>query len=150
HGRSPYHPDVLGPPGAVLTLELVAALFTDAAAGPMAHPTAHLHTQWPDGGRPGDPNVRAFAAGTGPMLADTALAHALEQACGAALLDEIGPAILITSSAGGPMGWLTADARPSHVKAIVSLGPIGPPFLDNADLGVSLAWGLTAAALTFD
>ncbi|HZO61896.1 MAG TPA: alpha/beta hydrolase [Gaiellaceae bacterium] len=150
HGRSPYHPDVLGPPGAVLTLELVAALFTDAAAGPMAHPTAHLHTQWPDGGRPGDPNVRAFAAGTGPMLADARLAHTLEQACGAALLDEIGPAILVTASSGGPMGWLTADARPAAVKAIVGVEPIGPAFLDNPRLGLSLDWGLTAAPMTFD
>ena len=74
------HPDVAG------------TLSTDAANGPMTHPTAHLHTQWPGAGDPDDPNVRAFAAGTGPMLADIALAHALEQACGAALVDEIGPA----------------------------------------------------------
>ena len=137
HGRSPYDPDVLCPPGGVFTLEMISALFCDTE-------------QWPGTGDPDDPHVRAFAAGTGPMLADCALAHALEQACGAALLDEIGPAILITSSAGGPMGWLTADARPSHVKAIVSAEPIGPAFLDNPAVGLSLPWGLTAAPMTFD
>jgi pimeloyl-ACP methyl ester carboxylesterase len=150
HGRSPYYPDVLGPPGGVFTLEMISTLFTDAANGPMAHPTAHLYTQWPGPGDPEDPCVRGFAAGTGPMLADTALAHVLEQACGAALLDEIGPAILITSSSGGPMGWLAADVRPSKVKAIVAVEPIGPAFLDDPALGVSLSWGLTAAPMTFD
>jgi pimeloyl-ACP methyl ester carboxylesterase len=137
HGRSPYDPHVLCPPGAVFPLETISALFCNTP-------------QWPGTGDPDDPYVRAFAAGTGPMLADCALAHTLEQACGAALLDEIGPAILITSSAGGPMGWLTADARPSLVKAIVSAEPIGPPFLDNPALGLSLPWGLTAAPVTFD
>jgi len=150
HGRSPYHPDVLGPPGGVFTLEMVSSLFTDAAKGPLAHPTAHLHTQWPGSGELHDPFVRAFAAGTGPMLADARVANTLEQACGAALLDEIGPAILITASAGGPMGWLTADARPSAVEAIVAVEPFGPPFVDDPSSGISLDWGLTAAPMTFD
>jgi pimeloyl-ACP methyl ester carboxylesterase len=150
HGRAPFYPDVLGPMSGVLTVEAVSALFTDSAAGPMAHPTAHLHTQWPGSGKPDDPAVRQFTAGTGPMLIDIAAAHALEQECGALLLDEIGPAILFTHSSGGPMGWLTADARPTLVKAIVAIEPIGPPFLDNADLGLSLPWGLTAAPMTFE
>ena len=137
HGRSPFHPDVLCAPGGVFTLETISALFCDTP-------------QWPGTADPDDPYVRAFAAGTGPMLADCSLAHALEQECGAALLDEIGPAILITSSAGGPMGWLTADARPASVKAIVSCEPIGPAFLDNPAVGLTLPWGLTAAPMTFD
>ncbi len=150
HGRSPYHPDVLGPPGGVFTLEMVSTLFTDAANGPLAHPTAHLHTQWPGSGDVDDPYVRGFAAGTGPMLADARVAHSLEQACGAALVDEIGPAVLVTSSGGGPMGWLTADARPESVKAIVAVEPVGPAFLDDPGMGLSLEWGLTAAPMTFD
>ena len=48
------------------------------------------------------------------------------------------------------MGWLTADARPSLVKAIVALEPMGPPFLVDPDLGVSLEWGLAASPMTFD
>ena len=150
HGRAPFHPDVLGPPGDVFTVELVSSLFTDAANGPMAHATAHLYTEWPGSGDADDPLVRQFAAGTGPMLADARAAHAMEQACGAALLDEIGAAILMTASAGGPMGWLTADARPSRVKAIVAVEPVGPAFLVNPNLGLSLDWGLTAAPMTFD
>src|SRR5207244_3786314 len=91
-----------------------------------------------------------FAAGAGWMLADVPAAHAMERERGAALLDEVGPAILITASAGSPMGWLTADARPSLVEAIVAVEPLGPPFLVNDDLGVSLDWGLTATPMTFD
>jgi pimeloyl-ACP methyl ester carboxylesterase len=148
HGRAPFHPEVLGPMGGPLSIELVSRLFTDAASSPGAHPAADLHTQWPGSGGPDDPCVRQFAAGTGPMLADLSAAHAVERERGAALLDEIGPAILMTASAGGPMGWLTADARPSLVKAIVSLEPLGPPF--RADDDFSLDWGLTAAPMTHD
>jgi pimeloyl-ACP methyl ester carboxylesterase len=57
HGRAPFHPDVLGPLGSVFPYELVSALFTNSADGPMAHPTAHLHTQWPGSGKPDDPAV---------------------------------------------------------------------------------------------
>ena len=149
HGRSPFHPEVLGPPGGVFTDELVLALFTAAADGPMSHPTAHLHTQWPGDGGLDDPNVRQFAA-AGPMLADIAVAHGLERERGAELLDAIGPAVLMTHSAGGPMGWLTADARPELVKGIVAIEPLGPPFLDDPGFGFTLPWGLTAAPMRFD
>jgi pimeloyl-ACP methyl ester carboxylesterase len=150
HGRSPFHPDVLGPMSALFSSELVSALLTNAAGGPMAHPSAHLHTQWPGSGDPDDPSVRAFTAGSGPMLADWPAAHAMERERGAALLDEIGPAILMTTSFGSPMGWLTADARPSLVEATVALEPFGPPFGVEPGFGVSLDWGLTAAPMTFD
>src|SRR6185437_14500856 len=76
--------------------------------------------------------------------------NVLERNHGAALLDELGPAILMTGSAGSPMGWLMADARPSLVRAIVALEPIGPPFMSDPDLGVSLDWGVTASPMTFD
>ncbi len=150
HGRSPFHPDVLGGPGGVFTHELVLALFTAVADGPMSHRTAHLHTQWPGSGGLDDPSVQQFAAAAGPMLADIAAAHTLEQERGAALLDAIGPAVLVTHSAGGPMGWLTADARPELVKGIVAIEPLGPPFLDNPGFGFTLPWGLTAVPLRFD
>ena len=35
------------------------------------------------------------------------------------LLDKIGPAIIMTHSAGGPFGWLVAEVRPKLVKGIV-------------------------------
>src|SRR4029079_5066848 len=146
----PSPPGVLGRVGSLFPYELVSALMTNSADGPMAHPTAHLHTQWPGSGDPDDPLVHPFAAGAGWLPADFAAANAMEREHGAALLDEIGPAILMSASAGAPMGWLTADARPSLVSAIVALEQIAPPVLVDPNLGVSLDWGLTASSMTFD
>jgi len=41
-----------------------------------------------------------------------------------ALLDKIGPAILLTHSSTGPIGWAAALARPDLVKSVVSVEPI--------------------------
>jgi len=43
-----------------------------------------------------------------------------------ALLDEIGPAVLLTHSASGPMGWWMAEQRPDLVSAVIGIAP-GPP-----------------------
>ena len=48
-----------------------------------------------------------------------------------ALLDKIGPAILVTHSQSGLFGWLTAMSRPNLVKAVVSYEP-GFVFPDGA------------------
>lgn len=48
-----------------------------------------------------------------------------------ALLDKIGPTILVTHSQSGSLGWLTAIRRPELVKAIVSYEP-GFVFPDGA------------------
>ena len=90
-----------------------------------------------------------FIAGYGPLPADLAASEDMDADRLARLLDRIGPAILLTHSASGPSGWLTADRRPGLVKAIVSVEPMGPPFADIPNIG-PLRWGLTAAPLTFD
>jgi hypothetical protein len=41
----------------------------------------------------------------------------------AELLDKIGPAIMVTHSAGGPSGWLAMAARPDKVKAVLAIEP---------------------------
>ena len=151
HGRAAYHPDVLGPMGSPFTYELSRFLFMPPGdEGTAPNPDAHLHTQWPGTGNVGDPSLDAFVASSGPMIQDFAFAHDLEGTRGAELLDRIGPAILLTNSAGGPAGWMTADRRPGLVKAIVAVEVMGPPFMSNPQLGVSLVWGLSAAPLTYD
>jgi pimeloyl-ACP methyl ester carboxylesterase len=150
HGRASFHPDVLGAMGAPPTYERAVALFTSSAGGPMDHPTAHLYNQWPGTGVIGDPALDFFVASSGPVLADWGAAQALEQSRGAELLDLIGPAVLLTTSAGGPAGWLVADVRPELVRAIVAVEPLGPPFAEAPELGRSLRWGLTQAPLTYD
>jgi pimeloyl-ACP methyl ester carboxylesterase len=107
-------------------------------------PQAKLHTQFPgDGpnkGKRGDPIFDEFYAS---MVESNASAVETEQRnkdAGVALLDRIGPAILVTHSQAGLFGWPIADARPNLVKAILAIEPSGPPF-ENAVTGAGKARG---------
>jgi pimeloyl-ACP methyl ester carboxylesterase len=101
------------------------------------------HTQWPGSGLADDPALAQLLASQGAM-AELSTDHQLMRDRGAELLDRIGPSIIITSSAGGPAGWLMADARPELVRALIALEPMGPsgPF--------PLPWGLSASPLTYE
>ena len=118
-------------------------------------PQARKHTQWPGSGDRkglrGDPIFDAFYATQVESLASAVETQTLVQAAGAALLDRIGPAILVTHSQAGPFGWLLADARAGAVKAIVAVEPNGPPF-QNAVTGQeqARAWGIADIPLTYD
>ncbi len=94
-------------------------------------PQAHLHTQWPGTANAGDPVFDAFYATQFPSLSNFAKQQELNADAGAALLDKIGPAILLTHSQSGAMGWPIADRRPSLVKAILAVEPSGPPVHDT-------------------
>ncbi len=148
HGRAPHDPTLLGPMGPSPTFEFIEAMFSHPERGP-SYPRAERHTRWPQGRDDGLDVLDQVLAAMGPAQADLAQSHATMQAAGAALLDLIGPSILITHSAGGPFGWVVADARPELVKAIVAVEPLGPPFLDRGPAG-GLAWGVTAIPLAFD
>jgi len=122
-------------------------------------PQARLHTQWPGAGVAGDPVFDQFFAQNYPSLTSFPRQQELNRDAGAALLDRIGPAILLTHSQSGTFGWLVADARPSLVKAIVAMEPSGPPVHDNVEKGapewfedgpLSKPYGLTAPPLTYD
>src|SRR5690606_15592495 len=77
----------------------------------------------------------------------------------AALLDRIGPAIVVVHSQSGAYGWPLIQARPDLVKALVALEPSGPPvhnvsfhgapewFSDAAGLK---PWGLTITPLAYE
>jgi pimeloyl-ACP methyl ester carboxylesterase len=93
-------------------------------------PQAHLHTQWPGAGEPGDAVFDQFYASQVPSIAEFAKQQELNRDAGAALLDRIGPAILLTHSQSGAFGWPIADQRPKLVKAIVAVEPSGPPVHD--------------------
>lgn len=69
---------------------------------------------------------------------------------GIALLDKIGPSILITHSQGGLYGWAIADARPSKVKALIQIEPKGPPFREAVfSTDFTRPWGLTSIPLDY-
>lgn len=139
HGRSPYHPDIIGPTSPPFSYERAQELY---------FPAGGKETQWPFD--PADAAAfDAFMAPYGPMPADLAASQDMDADRLALLLDQIGPAIVVTHSASGPDGWLVADRRPGLVMAVVSIEPMGPPFGHTPGIG-SLDWGLTAAPVTFD
>jgi pimeloyl-ACP methyl ester carboxylesterase len=122
-------------------------------------PQAHLHTQWPGKGAPGDTAFDQFYSSQVPSIQNFTLQQLLNRDAILALLDKIGPAILLTHSQSGAFGWPVADARPSMVKAIVALEPNGPPFFDVENIAApdwfrdaaaqARPWGVTAAPLTY-
>ncbi len=148
-GRSAWQPKIDGEL-ASFAASFQEWLFTASASDPR-WPQAVKHTQWPGSGRRGDPIFDAFFATQVPYLADQVETQRLMRAAGTALLDRIGPAVLMTHSQAGTFGWLLGDARPNLVKAIVALEPAGPPF-ENAlpFTGKARAWGLADLPLAYD
>lgn len=148
HGRAPSYADLHGKPGLPPSYEAMLRRFVAPEREPEAYPQARLHTQWPGEAAIGDPVLDQFLAGQGPPIDDLARVHAEMRRCAGALLDRIGPAVLMTHSAGGPFGWLAADERPSLVRAIVAVEPQGPAFTEGP--GGVLSWGLTASPMAYD
>jgi len=89
----------------------------------------------------GAPAPAAVAAAPPPVDGGTAAgaesAHLVWRQRGAMLLDKIGPAIIMTHSAGGPFGWLVAEARPNLVKGIICIEGGGGPFSGQNIWGMS-------------
>ncbi|MGC1175245.1 alpha/beta fold hydrolase [Polaromonas sp.] len=146
-----------------LPLDLVQFL---ARSPDTAFPTARLNTQWPDSAQPGQPIFDQFAAQQVPNIRDATKNEELNLAANLALLERIGPAIVLTHSQSGALGWKLADMRPAQVKALVAIEPNGPSFRDlvypyraspppqgapwyRYVETLSRPWGITRLALTF-
>ena len=148
-GRSVWHPEHNGKLR-MFTAQQLETLFT-ATAQLGKWPQAKLHTQWPGTGRKGDPIFDAFYATQVQSLASDSETQQLAQEAGAALLDRIGPSILLTHSQSGLLGWVIAEARPSLVKGIIAIEPSGPPFHNNAPGDPKArAYGITDIPVTYD
>jgi pimeloyl-ACP methyl ester carboxylesterase len=118
-------------------------------------PQAKRHSQWPGTGRPGDPAFDQFFASQVEYASGSVSAVLVSEA-GAALLDRIGPAVVITHSQAGPFGWGIGELRPDLVRAIVAVEPSGPPFAsapppwgDGSPDRVTRPYGLTTTPLTY-
>jgi pimeloyl-ACP methyl ester carboxylesterase len=155
-GKSAYHADAYGPlsRGNALGIQQRFSAFELYNMWPRAH----LHTQWPGSGLIGDPIFDQFYASEVEGIASSTVQQSTIQAASAALLDRIGPAIILTHSQSGPYGWLIADARPSLVKGLLQVEPSGPPLTSVTFLGaptwfkdgpVQAAWGITAIPMTY-
>ena len=108
HGRSPNN-RAYGAPGAPPTTETIANIFTLQSK------------QYPGGGAANTPQVIQHTASSeaGPTVSNAVLQEDLAE-----LLDKIGPAIVVTHSAGGASGWLALAARPNLVKAVLAIEPV--------------------------
>jgi pimeloyl-ACP methyl ester carboxylesterase len=121
-------------------------------------PQAHLHTQWPGSGAPDDPVTLQMISGYLPEIEDFTRQQFLNRDALVALIDKIGPAILMVHSQAGAYGWPVADARPEQVKAILAVEPNGPPFYQVEFIGapdyfkqgvLALPYGITAVPLNY-
>ncbi len=109
------------------------------------YPQAHLHTQWPGSGVQGDTVFDQFFSSQVEDIENLDLIEKLNRKAGAALLDKIGPAILLTHSQSGPFGWLLGNDHPAKVKGILSIEPSGPPYKEN-ELSAAPDWFKDGAA----
>jgi pimeloyl-ACP methyl ester carboxylesterase len=156
-GRAAYQASLYGPATEV-NLASVEKRFV-APERYSLWPQAHLHTQWPGRGEPGDPVFDEFYASQLPSIQNFTLQQALNREAILALLERIGPAILLTHSQSGAFGWPVADARPDLVKAILAVEPNGPPFFDVENIAAPVwfrdsatqarPWGVTAVPLSY-
>jgi pimeloyl-ACP methyl ester carboxylesterase len=129
-GRSPWLPG--DGQLSLYSVETYEKQFTAPQNSP-SYPQAALHTQWPGPtGLLGDPVFDALYASQVPSQNNATLQATYNNASYVALLDKIGPAIVIAHSQGGPFAWKLADVRPQLVKGIVALEPEGPPFENYA------------------
>ena len=135
YGRSPYHPDALGP----------SHLPNVPPYEGLLQSTAVFNTaQWPGPGGMNDPLVDQFMANESGNVSDEAFHSSLVWPGGAELLDRIGPSILVVHAFGGFFAWGAADRRPNLVKGIVCMEINGNPF------AAQLSWGLTAGPMTYE
>jgi pimeloyl-ACP methyl ester carboxylesterase len=159
-GRSGTNPEVYGPYDRLGTRSLEKTHTAPEVYD--LYPQAKLHTRWPGGpGVQGNAGFDQFFASQVPFLANSQQTEELVDPALMALLDRIGPAILLTHGQAALFGWAVSDARPDLVKAHVSVEPNGPPFFDvqfrggkdfweKTGDGRARAYGLTRMPLTFD
>ena len=110
-------------------------------------PQAFSHTQWPGTGLHGDAIFDQYYAHLMPGI-DNQEDYTVK--AWLALIDKIGPSILIEHSQPGPAMWRVANMRPELVKAMVAVEPTGPPFSPNSAGVRTMAYGPSQGPLTYD
>jgi pimeloyl-ACP methyl ester carboxylesterase len=135
YGRSPYHPDALGP----------SHLPNVPPYEPLVQTPVVFNTaQWPGPGGMTDPIIDQFMGCESGNVMDEAFHSDLVWHGGVELVDRIGPCILLTHAFGGFFAWGVADRRPNLVKGIFAMEINGNPFT------AQLRWGLTASPIAYD
>jgi len=147
-GRSGYFPSAYGAQERDPSRKQIAERFTASAkTDPLPWPEARLHTQWPGTGLPGDPVFEQFFASEVANMPDVDKQYALTLKAVTELLAKTGPAIIVTHSQAGPLGWMIAEANPGKVEAIIAVEPTGNASR-NAK-GAATRCGITNLCLNF-
>jgi pimeloyl-ACP methyl ester carboxylesterase len=156
-GRSGYLPQVDGPQTFSSRQDSVRR-FTGAEQYNQ-WPQAHLHTQWAGAsGDAEDPVTEQLFASQLPAMKDLTKQEAFTRDGLVALVEKIGPSILLVHSQAGAIGWPVADARPELIKALIAIEPSGPPVHDLKERGAPnyfsdnpamKLWGLGPLPLTY-
>src|SRR5947209_5251127 len=144
-GRSAYIADVYGP-SRTQTREYAMQRFSTSEKYDL-WPQAKYHTQWPGNAQPGDPAFDNYFASNVPSMDNREMQSRMNVDALAALLDRIGPSIVLVHSQSGQYGWPLAQARPGLVKAIVAAEPSGPPVHDAVIPGAA-RFGVDFASAT--
>jgi pimeloyl-ACP methyl ester carboxylesterase len=115
--------------------------------------------QWPGKAVPGDSVFDQFYASQMPSIQDFTLQQSLNRDAIVALLEKIGPSILLTHSQSGAFGWPVADGRPDLVKAVLAVAPNVPPFFNVVNVAAPewfrdgaaqiRPWAITAVPLAY-
>ena len=127
-GRSAYIADVYGQ-ARTQTREYAMQRFSTSERYNL-WPQAKLHTQWPGNAQPGDGAFDNYFASNVASMENRDSQGRMNVDALAALLDRVGPSIVLVHSQSGQYGWPLAQARPALVKAIVGAEPSGPPAHD--------------------
>jgi pimeloyl-ACP methyl ester carboxylesterase len=148
-GRSAYHIDVDGPLSR-LSSELCKQYFADSIGN---WKTANLHTQWPTAEfneKGYDKNFDNLCSAMVDQVNVVRQQEAVQEAS-KALLNRIGPSIIVTHSLSGPYGWVIADVCSGLVEGIISMEPSGPPFAGiSITAGKQRPYGIADIPLKFD
>jgi len=118
---------VTQPPAAAATGRQGAA-GPGAPAAPGGAPAGRSGGQGGRGGAAAGPPPPANVLQPGHPPPAVNVQHLTWSQAGVDLLDRIGPAIIMTHSAGGPFGLLVAEARPALVKATIIIEGGGTAF----------------------
>jgi len=145
-GRSPYHSS-LGPLSDANN-SLNAQRLWAAIERSKLWPAAILHTQWPGPAVDGDPTFEQFLASQTAAIGNVPQYFLTADAL-VALLEKIGPAILIPHSQPGWSAWAVADRRPSLVKGLIQIEP-GPTAHATQPFGlIDVPWGLAFGPIAY-
>jgi pimeloyl-ACP methyl ester carboxylesterase len=121
-------------------------------------PQARLHTQWIGTGFAGDENFDQFFAWQVPFVQKPEVTQALNRDALVALIDKLGPVVVMVHSQSGAYGLLASDQRPQLVKALIVVEGAAPTVHDIELIGApewfrdgpaARPWGVSAIPITY-